>query len=435
MSLAWQVKTKTAGVGVPGGWEVRRVRDLVSLRNGHPFPSDAFGPSGDLPLVRIRDLGAREFETYVSGDVPQSALLKDGDVVIGMDGDFNLQIWDRGPAALNQRMCALRPQQGVDIRFVAYALPEVLKIINDLTFSTTVKHLSSNDVLGENIAVPDLEEQRRIADFLDAETSRIDGLSNRFSELRRRLFERRSSFMVMAVSGAQQAVTRPSSLPWLSEVHCDWPEVRLGLVAQMGSGHTPSRNRPEWWVDCTIPWVTTGEVRQVRDDRKEVLTETREKISEIGLANSAAELHPKGTVFLCRTAASAGYSGIMGADMATSQDIVTWRCGSRLENSYLLWCLRAMRGDLLDRLAMGSTHKTIYVPDLQMLKIPLPPRGEQIKIVDRIRGENAKVDRLLDSIERQINLMSERRQALITAAVTGQFDVSTASGRNTTQGV
>jgi type I restriction enzyme S subunit len=195
----------------------------------------------------------------------------------------------------------------------------------------------------------------------------------------------------------------------------------------MGSGHTPSRTREDWWRDCTIPWITTGEVAQVRDDRVEEIYQTREMISEVGLANSAAELCPKRTVVLCRTA-SAGYSAVMGSAMATSQDFVTWQCGPKLDPFYLLWCLRAMRGDLLGRLAMGSTHKTIYVPDLQMLRIPLPPIAEQRDIVESIRQANSRIDVAVDAIRRQIELLAERRQALITAAVTGQFDVTTARG-------
>jgi len=191
----------------------------------------------------------------------------------------------------------------------------------------------------------------------------------------------------------------------------------------MGSGHTPSRAHPEWWEDCTIPWITTGEVSQIRDDRREILTETREWISEIGMANSSAELHPKGTVVLCRTAASAGYSAVMAEDMATSQDIMTWACGPELYPFYLLWCLRAMRSDLLGRLAMGSTHKTIYMPDLQALCIPLPPISEQQQIVADIRASNATVDAAVDSIDRQAVLLAERRQALVTAAVTGGIAV------------
>ncbi|MEV8545087.1 restriction endonuclease subunit S [Streptomyces sp. NPDC051572] len=294
--------------------------------------------------------------------------------------------------------------------------------------------INPEDLGDIRVALPPLEEQRRIADFLDAEFARIDGLVNAEQRVLDRLTERRTAGVVAAVSGGEHTGRRASTLAWLESIPESWQEVRVGLMARMGSGHTPSRSHPEWWVDCTIPWITTGEVKQVRDDRLEDLHETREKISEVGLANSAAELHPKGTVFLCRTA-SAGYSGVMGSDMATSQDFVTWTCGPRLNPYFLLWCLRAMRADLLGRLAMGSTHKTIYVPDLQMLRIPVPPLNEQGKIVDAIRRQNSRIDNLTDKVRRQIELLTERRQALITAAVTGQFDVSTASGRNVTDGV
>ncbi|MFJ3697001.1 restriction endonuclease subunit S [Streptomyces sp. NPDC090052] len=284
------------------------------------------------------------------------------------------------------------------------------------------------------VPLPPLEDQRRIADFLDTETTRIDALVASQQRLMSCLSERRTAGVVAAVSGGDHPERRSVTLPWLETLPASWQEIRLGLLARMGSGHTPSRSHPEWWLDCTIPWITTGEVRQVRDDRIEDLHVTREKISELGLANSSAELCPKGTVFLSRTA-SAGYSGVMGCDMATSQDFVTWSCGPRLDPYFLLWCLRAMRPDLLGRLAMGSTHKTIYVPDLQMLRIPLPPLSEQVEAVKTIRRQNSWIDILTDKVRRQEELLRERRQALITAAVTGQFDVSTASGRNVTDGV
>ena len=65
----------------------------------------------------------------------------------------------------------------------------------------------------------------------------------------------------------------------------------------------------------------------------------------------------------------------MGSDMATSQDFVTWTCGPLLEPRFLLLCLRAMRRDLLERLAQGSTHKTIYMPDIESIRVPLAGQG------------------------------------------------------------
>lgn len=131
--------------------------------------------------------------------------------------------------------------------------------------------------------------------------------------------------------------------PWLSKSR--WPTVPVRRVARLGTGHTPSRSRPDYWMDCTIPWVTLADVWQLRDGASTVISETREKISQIGLLNSAAVKHPAGTVILSRTA-SVGFSAVLGVDMATSQDFATWTCGAGLDSRFLLHTLRAMAPDL-----------------------------------------------------------------------------------------
>lgn len=79
-----------------------------------------------------------------------------------------------------------------------------------------------------------------------------------------------------------------------------------------------------------------------------------------------------------------------------------------------------MRSDLLGRLAMGSTHKTIYMPDIQALRIPLPPVKGQQAALDAADRELRAIDPLRQSLDAQIRLLYERRQALITEVVTGQ---------------
>ncbi len=76
-------------------------------------------------------------------------------------------------------------------------------------------------------------------------------------------------------------------------------------------------------------------------------------------------------MILSRTA-SVGFSGITGIDLAVSQDFAAWICGPELSASFLLACLRAMKSDF-QRLMMGSTHQTIYMPDIEAFRIPLPP--------------------------------------------------------------
>jgi type I restriction enzyme S subunit len=389
-------------------WPVGRLKDHVALINGYPFDSSGFNHSVGVPVIRIRDLLGGRTDTLFDGPVPDEVMVRDGDLVIGMDGDFNSVTWFGGRAALNQRLCLLRAKPSLDQRFLAYVLPLPLKAINDVTYFTTVRHLSSLDLLNERIPFPGPDSQREIADFLDAETARIDALIARKRRMIGLLEERRVAIAVAAVQ-------RPK-----------WPRVKLTLLARLGSGHTPSRDRPEWWEDPAIPWITTGDVGQMRGDQIEFIEETKYSISELGLANSAAVLHPAETVVLSRTA-SVGFSAIMARPMATSQDFATWTCGPRLRPRFLLLCLRAMRSELLGRLAMGSTHKTIYMPDIAAIRIPLPPLVEQDGVVGEVWKRFRPIDAAVSSIERQIDLLSEHRQALVTAAVTGQLDIAKAA--------
>ncbi len=284
--------------------------------------------------------------------------------------------------------------------------------------------INVDDLVDIVVPIPTPEGESRIADFLDDETARMDMVVERKRLLLKKLAARRQTVIFYGVTGllGAGASVHDPGLPWATSVRGPWPAMKIKHVARLGTGHTPSRSHPEYWENCTIPWITTGEIHQVRDDRVEVISDTREKISEIGLTNSAAELHPKGTVVLCRTA-SAGYSAIMGADMATSQDFATWTCTDRLLPRYLLMCLRAMRPDLQGRLAFGSTHKTIYMPDIEGLRIPLPGVKEQEDVLSRIDLRLAKIDELAACLERQLALLAERRQVLITDTVTGLADI------------
>src|SRR5581483_9558842 len=121
--------------------------------------------------------------------------------------------------------------------------------------------IRADDIADIPIVLPDGPAQSEAADFLDTETTRIDALIAKRQEMVDLLEERRSTI----TTGGVMNVT--------------WPRVKLTLVARLGSGHTPSRDRPEWWENPTIPWITTGDVHQMRGDRIEFIEETRFSIS------------------------------------------------------------------------------------------------------------------------------------------------------------
>lgn len=213
---------------------------------------------------------------------------------------------------------------------------------------------------------------------------------------------------------------KPSGLEWLGDVPEHWEVLPVRYVARLESGHTPSRSRPDWWENCTVPWFGLADVWQVREAGRSVITETAEMVSELGLANSSARVLPKGTVMLSRTA-SVGFAAIMGVDMATTQDFANWVCGPRLNNEFLLWTFRAMRAEF-SRLMMGSTHNTIYMPDIASFRFALPPLPEQTAIAAFLDRETGKIDALVEEQRRLIELLKEKRQAIISHAVTKGLD-------------
>ena len=194
-----------------------------------------------------------------------------------------------------------------------------------------------------------------------------------------------------------------------------WRSGNIRRFAQMKSGHTPSRSNPEFWEQTDIPWFTLADVWQLRNGKQIFLGETANKISELGLANSAAELLPVGTVVLSRTA-SVGFSGIMPTPMATSQDFWNWICGPELLPEYLNYQFKSMSAEFKS-LNMGSTHQTIYQKDAAKLQIIVPPLDEQRAIVTYLDRETARIDLLIEEQRRLIAMLRERRSAVIASSL------------------
>jgi len=395
---------------------------LAVFVNGYPFKPEQLGNEG-VPVVRIRQLldETADVESAVPPD--RAVWIHDGDLVFSWSATLAVKEWNRGSALLNQHLFRVDTNPGVNKAWFRYVLEVGIDRLRPLMHGSAMTHITLEMLRSVRIALPTPAAQRSIADSLDVETARIDALITQKRRLIGLLDERRMAVMTEGVRGVLTGIEQvPAEVPWVTTRGASWREAKLTLVAILGTGHTPSREHPEWWVDCTIPWITTGEVHQMRSDRIEYIEATREAISQLGIDNSSAVLHPAGTVVLCRTA-SAGYSAIMGRDMATSQDFVTWTCGPLLEPRYLLLCLRVMRQDLLGRLAMGSTHKTIYMPDIESLRVLLPPIEEQRRIVDEVWQGLERLNGLVERTTQQIKLLAERRQASITAAVTGEIAV------------
>jgi len=436
---------------IPETWSPTRLRFL--LRDG--YEGMKIGPFGSqLTSEMIEECG--EYKVYGQENIIANNFVR-GSRYIGCEKYRELSVYEINPGDLLITMmgtsgrCDVAPTniaRGImdshllRMRLTTAARTDFVRLLIDeaayvgtqiqLAGKGSIMHgLNSSIVKNLLLLLPPIDEQTQIAAFLDRETAKIDELVAEQRRLMELLKEKRQAVISDAVTKGlnPDAPMKPSGIEWLGDVPEKWTVIQIRQAAKLESGHTPSRQHPEYWENCTVPWITLADVWQIRDAKAEYVFDTKEKVSELGLANSSARRLPKGTVILSRTA-SVGFSGIMGTDMATTQDFANWMCGPRLQPEFLLYVLRAMVGEFR-RLMMGSTHNTIYMPDIKSLRFALPSLDQQIEIVEHVRAITREFDALTAEAQRVIDRLQERRTALISAAVTGQIDVRALSPTQT----
>lgn len=189
-----------------------------------------------------------------------------------------------------------------------------------------------------------------------------------------------------------------------------WSWDLLTDLARLESGHTPSRNHPEWWGG-DVPWIQLADIRAI-DGR--VVSDTRETTNAAGIANSSARILPADTVVMSRTA-SVGFVTRMGRPMATSQDFVAWVCGPRLDPEFLMHALIRSR-DYVRSLSSGAIHKTVYVPTVKSFRLCIPELTVQKRIVSALRNQLAALDRSLAAIDAGSSAVNALPSAILREA-------------------
>ncbi len=143
--------------------------EVLDIISGFAFKSEYFNEKKiGLPLIRCRDVNTGLANVYYSGEYEEQYFVRNGDLLVSMDGDFRIVRWQHSEALLNQRVCRLEPHVGkLDPTYLLYFLPKELDRIHAKTSFATVKHLSSKTLREIEIPLPPLPEQKRIADILD----------------------------------------------------------------------------------------------------------------------------------------------------------------------------------------------------------------------------------------------------------------------------
>jgi len=242
-------------------WPRVRLGELATVTNGVPLPAEAFNPSKGAPVVRIRNILDGSTETFFDGPTESSWFIETGDLLIGMDGDFNAALW-RGPRALlNQRVCMVKPRDGrITTKFLSYILPGYLQAINKHTPSITVKHLSSRTVSSLPIPVPPPLEQQALLSQIETQMSRLAASTHSLTRVIGNIRNARASVLKAAIEG--RLVPNEASIARAEGRGYETASVLLGRVRPASSSRRSTavgRNEP---TEAVSPVV---ELRQLPD--------------------------------------------------------------------------------------------------------------------------------------------------------------------------
>ncbi|EGK7522395.1 restriction endonuclease subunit S [Campylobacter lari] len=188
-----------------------------------------------------------------------------------------------------------------------------------------------------------------------------------------------------------------------------WKVKKLGDIAEISSGGTPSRNKKEYWDNGTIPWV------KIKDIKEKFISTTEEFITEDGLKNSSAKLFKKGTL-LYSIFATLGEVAILDIDATTNQAIAGINIKENNINSlYLMYFLRSIKDEISNK-GRGVAQNNLNLSILKQIEIPLPPLKNQERIVGILDESFAKIDESIKILEQDLLNLDELMQSALQKA-------------------
>lgn len=411
---------------IPESWMWVRLKWGASVLYGYPFDSSLFNEIAEgKPLTRIRDIIPAQTKTYTTETAPDTYIIQNGDMLVGMDGNFNVNFWNGGPAYLNQRVCRILTNESLLLqKYLFYYLLIALDNIAKSVSYVTVKHLSDKHLSALIVPFPPLAEQKRIVakieellpyiDRYEQAWSRLETFNQRFPD------DMRKSILQLAIQGklveqrpeegtgdelyreiqAEKQrlikagkIKKEKPLPEITEeekpfeVPESWMWVRLNEVAESSLGKTLNKTTDTGDLCpylCSINVYWTG---ITLDTVKEALFTDSDK---------AKYRLEKGDLLVCE-GGDAGRCAIWNEDrvMYYQNALHRIRFYGGISGAYFHSIFELYKSNgIIKQHCKGETIKHLVQSELYSIPFPLPPLAEQKRIVARLEEVLAVCERL-----------------------------------------
>ena len=419
----------------PSGWRLTRVKfeSYVKARVGwHGLKSDDFTDEGPYlvtgsdfrgPVIKWDECYHCDLERYEQDPYIQ---LKDGDLLITKDGTIgkvalvsNLD----GNATLNSGVFVVRPlRDNYTSKFYFWLLQSSVftEFVDFNKTGSTIVHLYQDTFVNFSYAMPSLNEQLAIDNFLDHETAKIDTLIEKQQQLIKLLKEKRQAVISHAVTKGlnPDAPMRDSGVEWLGEVPEHWDVCRINLLYSENTVKAVSVAELDYPVlSVSIHHgISDKELNEEELDRKIQRSEDKSLYKIV---------HKNYLVYNMMRAWQGGF-GASRLSGLVSPAYVVCKPQTALDSNYFELVLRTPNAVTeLKRYSRGITdfRLRLYWDEFKNINVPVPPKEEIVEILKSINENNLTYKSLIKMAKKQISLLQERRTALISAAVTGKIDV------------
>ena len=362
-----------------------RLGDICNIQYGCAFNSTLFTNDNRFPpLIRIRDVKRGYSETFYTGKYDTNYVVHAGDLLVGMDGEFNIARWRSRDALLNQRVCKITVRHKIDEEYLRFALSKALKKIEARTSFVTVKHLSAKELNALEIESPSLEKQREISGILTKIETMICLYQQQFIKLDELV---KSRFMEMF--GDPIVNSKKFKI------------VQLNSLGTWQSGGTPSRFNSAYFQG-DIDWYSAGELNVT------YLEHSAERITQEALQKSSAKLFKAGSMLIGMYDTAAFKMGILKRDSSSNQACA---CITPNTNVNILWLyhnLHIMKVSFLQK-RIGVRQKNLNLGMIKSLAIPLPPLPLQQQFAAFVK----KVDKSKLAVKQSLEKLETLKKSLM----------------------
>jgi type I restriction enzyme S subunit len=418
---------------IPAHWQVLPLKRIAEIRYGIGEPP-GYVEDG-TPLIRATNIHAGKLFTnglvYVDPDViskKRIVWLTPGDIIVVRSGAYTgdsaiIPRWI-GPCIAGFDMvvtCRL-----ANARFIQYCL--LSKYLKEWQIDiektrAAQPHLNAEELGSCRVVLPDAHEQAVIVEFLDCETAKIDALIIEQERLLELLKEKLNAAISHAVTKGlnQKAQMKPSGVEWLGDVPKHWQVMPLKRIVDMpitdGPHETPA------FIDEGVPFVSAEAVSSGDIDFAKI----RGFIADADNAKYSLKYAPRlHDIYMVKSGATTGTAAIVEGrtDFNIWSPLAAIRCGSNAIPHFILNFVRSK--NFQEAVALNwtfGTQQNIGMGVLENLSCVVPPRDEQEEILQYVTRWQSRVMALTVEAKMAIDLLQERRSALISAAVTGQIDV------------